>query len=309
MSWRRTVTALFLTLPILACSTAPVADPYLLRSPEPTGDPDVALERCMSLFKADRFEQCALRCEQLAQDHPAHAKTETIRLLAAESRYHLGDFEMAYRQYRILLDAFPFTRAHSIIPSRLHVIGKGLLEKPAGLLDGLLHDRTIGIDALGYLVIHYAAAAEADDAWFVLGAAHFESGEYDLACEAYRRLTVRYPDSDRHEEAMMRIASCQQSKARGAAYDREPLVSAWHAAKAYLLAYRNGRYVRSARQLMRFVEGEVRQGERLLAEFYRKRGQQQRALLHERNAAALDAEQLLMPRTARPSWHLVPHGG
>ncbi len=293
-----------LLLALWACSGAPpVVDGVSL---EETCDPENLLARALALFKAERHEECTAIAEHVLEYHGTFAKTETVLFLAAEARYRLGDTQAALAHYRRLLDDFPCTRAHAAIADRLYHAGTALLDDPPLLLGGLLRDRQPGIEALGYLVVHYPRSPLAEEAWLRLGEAHVAEGQYDLAAEAYERLLRRYPDSALKDEVLFRVASVHRAQSKGAAYDKEPLLRAWFAADRYLKCCgASGRYAAAALAMKENVAREVALSESEIAEFYHRRGAQEGARLHYGHAALAPedaAADLLHPHSDRPPW-------
>ncbi len=247
---------------------------------------DDLLARAVSLFKAARHEECLAYCESILTERPDYEKTETVRFLAAESRYQSGDFETALLQYRRLADDFPLSRTHVVVPDRLFAIGVGLAEHPKPLLGGIVIDRRAAIEALGYLVVQYPAYERVDEAWLLLGDQHRANAEFDLAAEAYARLVSRCADSVLREEATYRIAAAFASKAKGVEYDKQPMVLAWAAARRYLAEHgeTGGRFAVEARELIAEMTAAVQESERRIAEFYREREQDAGARIHRQNA-------------------------
>lgn len=279
-------------------------------------DPDALLSRAVSLFKAKRCEECRAYCDAILKEHPDYTKAETARYLSAESLYQLGDFEAALAQYRRLVEDFPLTRAHVVVPDRLFTIGAALAANPKPLLGGILFDRRPAIDALGYLVVQYPSSPRVDEAWLLLGDQHRAEGEFDLAAEAYARLVSRCTESPLREEATYRIATTFAEKARGADYDQQPMVLAWAAAGRYLDEYGGGRFAIEARALRDEMTAGVRESERWIAEFYRGMAQDAGERIHRANAEIAlvvggggDDEivressiDLIRPRTERAPW-------
>ncbi|MBI4881547.1 MAG: tetratricopeptide repeat protein [Planctomycetes bacterium] len=297
-----------LLLALWACgSPPPVVDAVSL---EAACDPEELLARALALLKAVRFEKCAAIAEHLLDSHEDFAKTETVLFLAAEARYRLGDMQAALAHYRRLVNDFPCTRAHAAVADRLYHAGAALLDDPPPLLGGLLRDRQPGIEALGYLVVHYPGSPLAEQGWLRLGEAHLAEGQYDLAAEAYERLLRRYPDSALKDEVLFRVASVHRAQSKGAAYDREPLLRAWFAADRYLKCCgASGRYAAAALAMKEAVARDVALSESEIAEFYQRRGAQQAARWHHENAALElqdDATDLLRPHCERPPWKTGP---
>lgn len=292
MSFLNQLLPALLLAPLVACAASSE-----LSEGQPLSDLEASnalVARAVTLFKAGRFPDCVEICELLLQERRAVRKTETLRFLAAEARYQQGQFEAAFHGYRRLLDDFPFTRAHGVIPERLFVIGSALAEQPRPILGGVLHDRKPAILALGFLVVNYPEHRQADPGWLILADQHFQAGQYDLTEQAYRRLLARSPETGIREQALSRLAACLFRKTRGAAYDTEPMVAAWQVANEYLAEFSDGAFETEILELVVNVEREVRESELKIAEFYRKQGNQQGARLHALKALAV------LPATARP---------
>ena len=279
-----------LLAPLFACAASPEVQEAPARPARSQREVSNALvARAVTLFKAGRYEQSLAICEQLLEERRAVSKTETLRFLAAEARYQQGEFEGALAGYRRLLDDFPFTRAHGVIPDRLFVIGSALAEHPRPILGGVLHDRKPGIEALGFLVVHYPEHRQTDQAWLLLADQHEQEAQYGLAAKAYRRLLDRLPGAEIREQALFRLAACLFRKTRGAAYDAEPMIAAWHVAQEYLADFEDGAHQAQIRELVASVEREVRASELKIAEFYRRQDNQQGARRHEQKSRTLEA--------------------
>jgi len=261
-------------------------------------DSNAQVARAATLFKAGRYEQCLAICELLLEERRAVRKTETLRFLAAEAHYQQGEFELALFGYRRLLDDFPFTRAHGVIPDRLFVIGSALAEQPRPILGGVMHNRKPGIEALGFLVVNYPEHRQADQAWLILADQHEQEASYALAVEAYRRLLARRPGIGIREQALHRLAACLFRQTRGAAYDAQPMITAFHVAKQYLAEFKDGAYQSQVRELVVQIEGAVRRSELLIADFYRHQDNQQGARLHEERSRTLEALRQPLPLDA-----------
>lgn len=230
------------------------------------------LGQAMSLFKAERYEKCATLCETMLQERLAVRKTETLRFMAAESHYQLGEFEVAFAQYRRLLEDFPFTRAHAVLPERLYAIGCGLAEHPKPLLGGVVVDRKPAIEALGFLVVHYPEHHCCSDAWLCLAGQHQAGHEWAYAEEAYRRLLSMRPPKETRERALHGLAVCLQCSTKGAAYDMGPLVAARDVAREYLQEFSDTPAAPEMEALIAQAEREVAENRRIIQRFYQRRG-------------------------------------
>ncbi|MFH0947202.1 MAG: tetratricopeptide repeat protein [Planctomycetota bacterium] len=251
------------------CSATAPKDEVL---PAPTTNSIGSLAQAMSLFKAERYERCANLCEVMLQKRLAARKTETLRFLEAESLYQLGDFELALAEYRRLLEDFPFTRAHAVLPDRLYAIGCGLAENPKPLLGGVLLDRKPAIEALGFLVVNYPEHHCCNDAWLRLAGQHQAGHEWAFAEEAYRRLLARRPPKEVREKALHALAVCLQCSTKGAAYDISPLIEARDVAEEYLKDFGDTPAAPEMEALVEQVAHEVEENGRIIEEFYRRRG-------------------------------------
>lgn len=230
------------------------------------------LERATALFAAGRFDEAGAIADALLAADPDDPRTEASLLLAAEAHYQSGDFERALAGFLRLLEDFPTTRAHAILPERLFVIGRAFVEQPKRLLGGFVEDRRVAIDALSRLVVHYREDPRADDAWMLLGEAHAAEGAYDLAAEAYGRLLRTYPTSPLREEAAWRRVRVLRRKWQGPEYDSAPLAAARRALEEYVAEFgEDGAHAGEARDLRaEFLRGERRHAEAVRS-FYRGR--------------------------------------
>jgi len=220
--------------------------------------PDDLLERAMALHAVGRHEEAADLVDALLVAHDDYAKSESARFLGAEACYQAGEFERAHEAFVALLERFPTTRAHAIVPDRFYVIGEALVKAPRPQLGGLLEDRSVGIDALSRLVVHYPEWSTADDAWLLLAAAHRAEGAWDLADEAYRRLLVRYFESPLREEAAWGRVDVARRKWKGPAYDASPLAQEHLALVAYLNEFGvDGRFGTAAKGRLATVAEDV----------------------------------------------------
>lgn len=272
MSFLRRVSSLLTAAVLAACSSTTPPPPAAVvdggEAARRVDGPVDLLERAMALLAAERFDAAAAVAEAFLERFPSDPRVETALFLTAEASYQDGDFERALAGFTRLLEDFPYTRAHAVLPERFFVIGEGLLEHPMERLGGLVLERQPGIDALSRLVVHYPEYPRADDAWLLLGAAHLADGAYDYAVEAYRRLLRTYPDSPLREEAAWREILVQREKWKGPSYDPAPLDEALLAVRRYLREFPEGRRAAEVRALREEIGRDRRCHEAEVEEFY-----------------------------------------
>lgn len=286
ISGLRTLSFLAVAL-LVGCSTERAAE-----HAAPPADLDARFATALQLVGSGQYDRALDVVSPLLLGTERHPRRDAILFVAAECRYHRGDFVEAEGLYRALAEKHPESRFARAVPARRLAIGIELLERPpATLLDAIANDRRPAIDALGRAAVDDPGSELADDAFLKLAAAHLAEGRADLAVAALERLIEDYPESPLAEEAWFRLCEAWRASTRGAGYDPEPLSETRAAAIRYLERYGpNGRFAELAAARLRDATLEIVRHEESIADFYERRGNSIGAELHRENARRLRGE-------------------
>lgn len=281
--WSRVAASLILLL-LGACGGDPSAH---VVAPPP--DLDARFQTALDLIGEAEYDRALEVVSPLLVGTERHPKRDAILFVAAECRYHRGDFVEAEALYRALAEAHGESRYARAVPARRLAIGIELLQRPpATLLDAIANDRRPAIEALGRAAVDDPSSELADDAFLELATAHLEEGQPDLAVAALRRLIEDHPDSPRIEEAWYRIVLAWRANTRGAGYDPQPLSEVRAAAVRYLERYGpTGQYAVEVAKVLRDATLELAAHETRIAEFYARRGNATGEAIHRGNAQRL----------------------
>lgn len=104
------------------------------------------------------------------------------------------------------------------------------------------------IEALDAFRNEHPGSDRIDDAIFLLGVAHQQSGEHLLARDEFVRLLRDFPQSEHREQAQFEVAMSWMAEVRGPALDPEPTEEAQKAFRTYLRLYPEGRHVAAAEE-------------------------------------------------------------
>lgn len=265
----------------------------------PPPDLDARFAVAVDRVGEGRYDQALELVTPLLEGTELHPRRDALLFVAAECRYHRGEFVEAEGLYRALAERHPESRYARAVPARRLAIGIELLKRPPPtLLDALANDRRPAIEALGRAAVDDPGSELADDAFLELAAAHLLEGRADLAVRALERLIEDHPDSPRAEEAWFRLAEAWREATKGAGYDPKPLSEARAAAMRYLERFgAGGRFAVAAATLLRDATLDLARHEETIADFYARRGNEAGAALHRANAKRLRGEQAEGPHS------------
>lgn len=291
------------------CRSASDVDATAAEALSKTSSP---LERAVALAKAGRDEEALRIAAGLVLTEEDPTTREAAMFLSAEAEFRLGFLNESAEGYLALMDAFPRSRAITVIPRRLLAIGVALRDVEVVTLLGVISERGNAIDFLSRVVVDFPGSDVADEAWMELARTHREEGEPRLEAMAYERLLLEYPSSPRAEDARYLAILAWRNQTKGVEYDAEPLRMAQRAAVRYLKRHgREGTYSDQALTVLHSLDAELAEHERTVADFYEGRGEREASTYHDRNADALlgvvataagSSRPRRDPRTDRPPW-------
>ncbi|MEW6742830.1 MAG: outer membrane protein assembly factor BamD [Planctomycetota bacterium] len=232
-------------------------------------------------------EDAAELAMYVARRFPDSLEMEEARVIAGEAFQAREEWVAAFRQYRFLLDASPRSEYRLKLEPVIFSLALALLREEPGWFS----DRSYAVEVLTYFTIQYSKSDNADDAYRLLGAYHYEREEYDLALDAYRELYLKYPQSEWRELAEVRVGLCYARLTQGAAYDRGILLRARAVLQQYLAKHPDGGFRDEAASELQGIEELLAAHEVEIARLYLVRDQEIGARLHLANAV------LAFPRT------------
>ena len=207
--------------------------------------------------------------------------------LAADSALALGRYLKALRLYRKVLEQAPWSPHVADIEFRLYEIGVAFLTLPE--FGGWFDSRGRGVEALETLQAHYRRSELADDA-LRLVADYF--GQEDVrewleAAITNEQLFFEYPESEWAERSLWLAGHYRLKMVYGPEYNRDEMLRAEELLKLSLETYPFGAKARESEQDLVKVRGLLAEGEVLVANFYRARGNVTGERLRLANAAIL----------------------
>ncbi|MDG2148580.1 MAG: outer membrane protein assembly factor BamD [Planctomycetota bacterium] len=212
--------------------------------------------------------------------------------LAADSALALGRYLKALRLYRKVLEQAPWSPHVANIEFRLYEIGVAFLTLPQ--FGGWFDSRGRGVEALETLQAHYRRSELADDA-LRLVADYFgreDVREWLEAAITNEKLFLEYPESEWAERSLWLAGHYRLMLVYGPEYNRDEMLRAEELLELSLETFPFGAKARESAEDLVKVKDLLAEGEVLVANFYRARGNMTGERLRLANAA------ILFPTTA-----------
>lgn len=232
--------------------------------------------------KSLELAERAVEDDELDPDQEADAN-----FLAAESALALGLHLRALRLYRKVLENAPWSPNVADIELRLYEIGVAFLTLDE--YGGFFDSRARGVEALEMLQAHFRRSDKADDALRLVGDyfGREDVREWLEAAITNERLFREYPDSEWAERALWLAGHFRLRLVYGPEYNRDEMLRAQALLELSLKTFPFGAKARESQEDLLKVRNLLADGEVLVADFYRARGNMVGERLRLANAAIL----------------------
>lgn len=194
------------------------------------------LGEAQELISNGKIRKAERQLKKYLKGNPNDADRRAAMLLYADCAFDRGRYSKADKRYKDLINEFPNTKEYAIALTRELKIAKAWLggKKQRVLVVFRLGAEDEALDILsmieqlgaGYRIAEVALRVKAD--YF------FETGQFELAQMAYRRLAKEYRSRRYKERAMYRCASSALASFPGVAFDETPLIEARELYNEYL---------------------------------------------------------------------------
>jgi tetratricopeptide (TPR) repeat protein len=248
-------------------------------------------ESAKTFFEWGQYEKAFELAERAVEDDELGPDGEAdANFIAAESALALGNHLKAFRLYRKVLEDAPWSPHVADIEFRLYEIGIAFLtlDKYGGWFDS----RARGVEVLETLQAHYRRSDLADDALRLVGDYFGQEDvrEWLEAAITHEQLYREYPDSEWAERSLWLAGHFRLRLVFGPEYNRDEMLRAEKLLDLSLTVHPYGAKSREAEADLVKVRDLLAQGEVLVANFYRARGNIIGERLRLANAALLFSE-------------------
>ena len=285
MSFTKTASLLFLSLPFLLFSCGGDPEAARLSSDARAGD-----GQAQGLYNASLATDQAGNSGKAIKGYKKIIKDYPMSPVAAESQFRLaqlqqqeGDLTDAFDSYDTFLKNYPASPNYSKAIKQQEIIAHGVAEGQIknsflGLKSRLDSKRTA--EMLGKVRDNAPRSLSAEKAQFAIGNVYKSRKRPDDAINAFRTLTRDYPLSSYAPEAQFQIGKLLLDAAEKGNQDSANLDEARNAFQDLLLRYPNSKRSGDAkREIAKIGSGEIQRSFDI-AEFYRKKGQNNSAILY-----------------------------
>lgn len=252
----------------------------------PTTDPIEALQVAEVMLQEGRPADAARLLGHIGEDAYEGAALERWKARRARALLESGDWWPAFRVTRAFLDDHKFSLYEPEVEAVEFEAGKRLIQSTWSFWI-FANDADEGIAVLDHFVSRYPNSRFKADALHLLGNKMFQEEEYQRALEYYKQLWFGHRDSEWAQLALFRIAISRFHALFGPEYDFEELRLTRNELAGYLAgAPENPRFVAEAQAALAQVRTWIAERHVLIADFYRRVGNETGELRHLGEASA-----------------------
>ena len=196
---------------------------------------------------------------------------------ASESQYYLGrtheeltNFYMAFKEYQMLIDKYPYTERINEVVKRQYQIGNLFYEGRKAKIFGLeiLPSLDKAIEIYKQVVENTPYGEFADIAQYRLGLAYEKARDYINASVAYKRVIENYPNSELVDDAKYRLAVVSLKDFEQTSYNEEGIDRAREEFEGFLRRYPDTEMQTEAENIISELNDKKAENEFKIAQFY-----------------------------------------
>ena len=238
---------------------------------------------------------------RLLNQYPADMRAAESRFREAELLSAQGEPREAFDSYQLFIESYPgnplYASAIAQQESVAHMAAEGVIRTNfLGLKSRL--DRKIIVEMLDKVRDNAPRAATAPRAQYMIGQVNESRKKPAEAIQAYEKLVDEYPNSSKSPDAQFRIGEILLKQARDGNQDQANLDRAKDAYEDLLLAYPNSSFSAQAKQRIATIGSRDLQASYNVAEFYRKKGENDSAVYYYQEVVDGSAPSELRNRAA-----------
>lgn len=251
------------------------------------GKPGALVSQGRKLYAAKDYRAAAGYFEGVKKYHPDSVEAEEGIFMLAECYRRMRDAELAFANYKKLIDDYPSSRFLVATAEGEYALGNDYLE---GRIPGFLffgRPRGEGIEILEHMQIHFQHNRLADDALLRVANYHLEEEDYESAVDTLRRLLSDYPRSKHALRARFELAEALLRLNRGADYDTRILHDARRAYSDFIATVRQAglakqytKQVALAEERIEFIRNRLAERHYRIGRFYERTNEPVAALLY-----------------------------
>jgi len=188
------------------------------------GPPDELLAAGREAYDRGAYREATRQFRGVTVRHPESDQAEEGHFRLAETYRARRDGPAAFEEYKKLAEEFPNSRFGAAAAEGEYALA---MDQLAGRTKGFLFfrpDRSLGVDILEHLQLHYKNHRLADDALLEGALFRISKLDYEDASVLLRRLLVDYPRSENRMRARFELARSLYLMNQGPDYDERLLL-------------------------------------------------------------------------------------
>jgi len=251
------------------------------------GKPDALVAQGRKLYEAKDYRAAAGYFKGVKKYHPDSLEAEEGIFMLAECYRQMHDGELAFANYKKLIDDYPSSRFNVACAEGEYALGNDYLE---GRIPGFLffgRPRGEGIDILEHMQIHFRHHRWADDALLKVADYQLENDDYESAVDSLRRLLSDYPRSKHSLRARFELGESLLRLNRGADYDTRILHDARRVYADFIATVRQvgltkkyTKQIALAEERIQFIRNRLAERHYRIGRFYERTDEPVAALLY-----------------------------
>lgn len=210
----------------LASADRPVVDdrqgdlPWMSRWRNVASTPAEQLGRAQDVEDRGRLRRADRSYRRLVARWPASPEAAVAQFRRAELLHLRGREEQAFDAYKMLLQRYPHDVPYEDLVERMFGIAVEIQQRRRmRLLFGGYANPESALPMFAWIVEHAPRSRMARQAQGMIARIHEDGGDYELAIEAYTRVSQLFPGTDEAGQALVRRAICLYEIARRRRHD------------------------------------------------------------------------------------------